>query len=262
MRLAQLSQTDELSEAQLPLGQPTGSAYVPALRVRSFPSRGVSYRVWSTKAQRVCHLLSRLEFHAWLVAEFRSAVVDIREQFPAGTTAEAEAVARALCVPRRTENAAAPTTDLVLTVRGARHYEAISCKYEKDLRRRRTRELLAIEEELWRQRGVAFRLFTERSVSRAETYNMLWLLPCRRPDSLLPGDPSARERLLATLRAARENHAHVPVGTLAMAVDRQLAADSGTGMAGMRYLVAQSVWPCDLRVQFSPTLTMRELGWI
>jgi len=60
----------------------TGSGYSPWLQVTSISSLGRSRRVWSPKTGRTHHLLSDVEYALFLVFEWSSDVVDIREQFP------------------------------------------------------------------------------------------------------------------------------------------------------------------------------------
>ena len=60
----------------------TRSGYSPWLQVTSISSLGRSRRVWSPKTGRTHHLLSDVEYALFLVFEWSSDVVDIREQFP------------------------------------------------------------------------------------------------------------------------------------------------------------------------------------
>ncbi|MDN5645297.1 MAG: heteromeric transposase endonuclease subunit TnsA, partial [Acinetobacter sp.] len=63
-------------------GQGMGKDYQPWLTIQDVPSRGVSHRIYSHKTQRVHHLLSNLELYVFLILDWSSSVLDIREQFP------------------------------------------------------------------------------------------------------------------------------------------------------------------------------------
>lgn len=244
---------------------PAGRLYEPALTVRSLPSTGVSYRVWSTKATRVCHLLSQLEFKAWLQAEFTVNVTDIREQFLVATKEEAADVARKLRFkpPRYFGSSPGPTTDLLLSTNegGRAGYLAVNCKYERELKKHRVVELQAIEEELWRLRGVPWRHFHEKTLTAAQYQNMLWLFAFKRPDRFMPTDPMLRSRLVATVAAAVRAYATVPVGELISRVAHATDVPPVTAAAALRFALAQGVLQSDFSVAFSPYQSSEEHKW-
>src|SRR5471032_45620 len=77
--------------------KPSGTEYRPAYSVHRGPNGGVVHRVWSSKAARTLHLMSTLELHCWLEAEFLEETTDIREQFAFCTAGEFQSIARSLC---------------------------------------------------------------------------------------------------------------------------------------------------------------------
>ena len=247
------------------LQQNRGPDYVPALTVRSFPSLGVSYRVWSTKSTRVCHLLSQLEFMAWLHAEFTVSVTDIREQFLVASAEEAADMARKLGLdpPCYSGSSPGPTTDLLLTTSqaGLVGYLAVNCKYQSDMKNPRVIELQAIEQELWSKRGVPWRQFNEETLSAAQYQNMLWLFAFRRPDRFMPTHSVLRDRLVDTMAAAVRAYAAVPVGELVTRIARTMGVPPGTVSAAVRFALAQGVLHSDLSIAFSPYKSPEELQW-
>lgn len=64
------------------VGSGVEGSYKPWLRVSDVPSKGRSRRVRGLKSGRVHHLLSDLEYAIFLMAEYSTLIVDIREQFP------------------------------------------------------------------------------------------------------------------------------------------------------------------------------------
>ncbi len=63
-------------------GAGTGKSYKPFLEVRDVPSKGRVHRRPAITHGRIVHLLSDLELAAFLLYDWASIVVDIREQFP------------------------------------------------------------------------------------------------------------------------------------------------------------------------------------
>ncbi|VAW79011.1 Transposon Tn7 transposition protein tnsA [hydrothermal vent metagenome] len=63
-------------------GAGQGHEYQPWLTVRDLASRGRSHRIFGHTCQRTHHLLSDLELATFLILEWNTTTVDIREQFP------------------------------------------------------------------------------------------------------------------------------------------------------------------------------------
>ena len=63
-------------------GRGCGSEYKPWLEITEISSSGVSHRPFSSKTQRTHHLLSNVELGFFLMLDWASDVLDIREQFP------------------------------------------------------------------------------------------------------------------------------------------------------------------------------------
>ena len=63
-------------------GSGKGRDYKPWLTVRDLPSQGRSHRVFGHKSQRTHHLFSDLELAIFLILEWQSDILEIREQFP------------------------------------------------------------------------------------------------------------------------------------------------------------------------------------
>ncbi len=63
-------------------GQGFGNNYKPWITIRDVSSEGRSHRVFGHKSQRTHHLLSDLELSTFLLLEWHSTTIDIREQYP------------------------------------------------------------------------------------------------------------------------------------------------------------------------------------
>ncbi|MBW7935202.1 MAG: TnsA endonuclease N-terminal domain-containing protein [Gemmatimonadaceae bacterium] len=201
------------------------------------------------------HSLSRVEFHALLQADFRTDVLDIREQYPAASQSEVETIAQALGVDvPRYKDGLGLTTDLLLTVRSGRRvtYEAVYCKYSSSLLDRRANELLAIEREVWSRRGVLLREFTETSLTAGEISNLLWLHPFRRIDSVASRNPAQRSEMVDALWDLLSRNADRRISQVCAHVDTTWSLAPGSALAVVRWAIAQHQWTANLRVAYSP----------
>jgi len=164
-----------------------GLDYEHWLTVRDVPSQGRKTRAAGHTVSRDHHLLSDLETKFFLLADFASDVIDIREQFPLLPIEQTVQVAQAMGVrhpsDRKTGQLVVMTTDFLLTRQdgnGRHHYHAYSIKPSSRLtenRRRRTRTLekLEIERRLWQSLNVPWTLVTEQAFDPMVIANLQWL---------------------------------------------------------------------------------------
>lgn len=76
--------TEEKIERLLKQGRGSGIGknYRPLLEITDLSSSGLSRRTFSTKTGRVHHLLSDVEWHFFLMLQWSTDIIDIREQYP------------------------------------------------------------------------------------------------------------------------------------------------------------------------------------
>lgn len=156
-------------------GQGHKSEYKPWLEVNELSSRGTSCRVYSSKTNRVSHLLSNLEKYAFNVFVWADCVVDIREQYPLLPIESTLQIAENMGVRHPGFNdqqhgqlLAVMTTDFLITEvdpdSGENRNHAFSIKMASDLDNKRVREKLDIEAAYWNQEGVQFHILTDREL--------------------------------------------------------------------------------------------------
>ena len=145
-------------------GLGSGPTYRPWLRVQDVPSLGRVHRAPS-RFGRVVHLMSDVEYAAFLDFEGKASVVDVREQFPL-PRAETVAIAEELGVahPRHRGTIVVMTTDLVVDWHGG-GLTPVAAKTVADLALPRVQEKLDIEREWWTRRGHRWTLVTDRETS-------------------------------------------------------------------------------------------------
>lgn len=169
-------------------GQGVREAYVPWIKVRSFPSRGTSHIVPGLITHRPHHLLSNAEYHYFVILEHDRSVIDIREQFPLLPSAETHAIASSLQIrPPVYPGTSVPlvfTTDFLITQidsSGRERLLARSVKYSKELeeaspaQQNRIMEKLEIERQFWLRRNVEWKLILYERLSQNRIRNLLVL---------------------------------------------------------------------------------------
>ena len=162
-------------------GQGRLNDYKPWLNVQDVPSLGRSHRVLSATTGRVTQLLSDLEFYTFLVFDWNSDVVDIREQYPLRldiTTSIADSLN--IYHPQASNTDLVMTTDLLLDLSSKEHQQlAVQVKPSSELNNKRTREKLLIEKGFWESVNVPFQIVTEKDFHPTYIENLRWLHPAR-----------------------------------------------------------------------------------
>jgi len=185
-------------------GQGFGKDYKPFLTVRDVPSKGRVHRRPALTHNRIVHLLSDLELAAFLLFDWSSSVIDIREQFPLNPEATID-IAKRLGIkhPAFRGVLQVMTTDFLvdLEVDGQLVNHAISVKYAEDLEDQRTLEKQELEKRFWENEGVDWYIFTEQDVPVTTVKNIRWLAPHMHSYDL--GDEERTERTCTFERIAK-----------------------------------------------------------
>jgi hypothetical protein len=162
-------------------GQGRLMSYKPWLNVQDVPSRGRSHRVLSATTGRITELMSDYEFYTFLVYDWNSNVVDIREQYPLRrdvTTSIADSLK--IHHPRAHQTNMVMSTDLLIDQRSAEQpLLAVQVKPSSELSNERTREKLLIEKRFWESMNILFQIVTERDFHPVYIENLKWLHPSR-----------------------------------------------------------------------------------
>ncbi len=166
-------------------GSGVEGSYKPWLRVSDVPSKGRSRRVRGLKSGRVHHLLSDLEYAIFLMAEYSTLIVDIREQFPLLPYGSTEVIAAEMGVRHSVyPESVTPVLmshDFVLTMSekaADRTPLAISAKYQWDdtAKNKRMLEKLEIERRFASKVGrMHWKLITDAHFDPMIVSNLDWL---------------------------------------------------------------------------------------
>jgi hypothetical protein len=162
-------------------GQGRLTSYKPWLNVQDVPSHGRSHRVLSATTGRITHLLSDLEFYAFLIFDWSSKVTDIREQYPLRRDITTT-IANELNIrhPRAHQTDMVMTTDFLIDQRSTeRPLLATQIKPSSMLVDPRTREKLLIEKRVCESMNIPFQIVTEKDFHSVYIENLKWLHPSR-----------------------------------------------------------------------------------
>lgn len=240
-------------------GQGIGKHYKPFLTVRDVPSKGRVHRRPALTHNRIVHLLSDLELAVFLLFDWQSTVIDIREQFPLNPEATI-GIAKRLGIkhPAYRGVIQVMSTDLLVdfNVDGVHLSRAISVKYAQDLEDERTIEKLELERRFWEGEGIEWFIFTEHEVPIICVKNIRWLAPHMHSYDL---DPLERihvfENILQMLEASPEEKLPVLLGEL----DQKQGLKRGTNLQYFRHLAAQNAFQWDMQKQLHSSLKAKNI---
>jgi len=153
----------------------SGESYEPFIKVHEIGGKGESYRVRGRNTNRAHHLLSRLEFSAFLVFDRFHLTYDIKEHFPI-PIADTLSICSRLGIkhPQKCNKLKVVTTDLVVELKD-RPSIAVSVIYSKHLDKLSTVEKLQIEKSYWEELGYEWKLFTDNELPAIVKENLEWL---------------------------------------------------------------------------------------
>lgn len=246
-----------------------GRNYKPWLTVHDVRSRGLRVRVWCHKTNRVHHLLSKLEYYFFLIAEADPEVLDIREQFPipielSVAMSQSSTDMRHPGLPGGKKTRTVVTTDFVLTRRSATgvRYAARNIKYRSEHTKTSTVGKLALETAIWERTPplgvpgeVDFGVFSEKEVIADHIRNLKWLRSAYRLGFLrgIENEVPKVESILAPLVATETD----ALANLTDYADEQLSLEPGSALAIVKWLIAHRLWIVDLEIKIVTTRPLR-----
>ncbi len=243
------SDTQILSRIKKGYGQGEGSQYTPWLKVQDVPSSGRSHRVYSHKTNRVHHLLSDLELTVFLLLEWQSDVIDIREQFPLKLedTLQIADVKQIKHPSMRGVNQVMSSDFLVNCNNKLFNQFAIQVKSAEALNDKRTLEKLEIERSYWAQKSIPWFIFTDKEVNPIVKQNIEWLYAAK--SSLEPA-----LGLLEQLPILKKHFNEKPqqlIVSLCKSLDIAYHQEPGQSLQDIRVLIANGFIKFDLYQKFN-----------
>lgn len=240
-------------------GQGFGKDYKPFLTVRDVPSRGRVHRRPSITHGRIVHLLSDLELSAFLLFDWNKSVIDIREQFPLDPERTLN-IAKRLGIKHPVAKGVnqVMSTDLVIDIErdGQIISQAVSVKYSEDLENERVVEKQELERRFWEGEQIEWYVFSENEVPTTLVQNIKWLIPHLHSFDL---DDSSRLLTFELVLKAVETYPEDKIAVVMKNLDERQGERSGTHLAYLRHLLAQSAFTWDMKEINHRSLRTRDL---
>lgn len=224
-------------------GEGSGASYKPWLKVSDVPSDGRSHRPYGTTTGRTHHLLSDIEYRAFVLFDWAPAVYDIREQFPLDR-ARTQEIADALGVlhPKDLESHVpiVMTTDFVVdfSVSGRQVTRAYAVKPASELEKPTIVRKLDIERKYWVDQNIEWSLITELDLPMVAFRNIDWIRSYHSLDGqndLVEGGPDGM--IYAILRRL-DTSSEPTIISFCSSIDKSFDAPSGTSLLLIRHLLA------------------------
>ncbi|MCF9046104.1 TnsA endonuclease N-terminal domain-containing protein [Acinetobacter nectaris] len=230
-------------------GQGFGNSYKPWITIRDVSSEGRSHRVFGHKCQRTHHLLSDLELSAFLLLEWHSSTIDIREQYPLDLEQTLE-IAKTIGIPhpRFGKHHQIMTSDfLVDTHNSITPKFVVQVKYSNALNDPRTIEKIEIERQYWKQQNIPFYIFTEHQIPKTVSQNIQWLYSSINTMKLNEQDTLEKLTFYANIFSTSKSKR---VNEIARNIDQKYHFEIGQSLREIRDLLAQRYFIFDLNISF------------
>lgn len=172
-------------------GKGTGPDYLPWIFGREFNSRGTATSIPDWKHGRMIQCLSQAERWFYYRLRWNDRVVDIREQFPLLPLSETTEIAAMFGTKGSFNNRMVMTTDFLITMDDGSEM-ALTVKAGKDDVTPRGNELLNIEREYWRRRGVKYFIGFKEDLNPTEIMNIRYAVACYRKEDVFDDISLAR----------------------------------------------------------------------
>lgn len=244
-------------------GQGIGVDYIPWTLTHDYSSLGRATRLKGTKIPRVFHLQSDIQYRAFLLFEFQSNVIDIRETYPlldVHETINTEDLRFDKYRDKETNEPFVITTNFLLTLKGEdgkERYLARTVKNTSELKRKITFEKLEIERRYFFEKQIPWQIITEKQLPRQLAKNIEWVR-----ETLLEGSEAEldKEELSAHLLRELFNNNHLPVRQVLRLFDKEVGSPKGTGLFLFRYLIAKKEFRVNMNQSIDLSETVKNLS--
>ncbi|MCH6265102.1 TnsA endonuclease N-terminal domain-containing protein [Neobacillus citreus] len=244
-------------------GQGLGKDYQPWTKTHEYSSKGRATRILGIKTGRIHHLQSDNQYRAFLTFEYCGKVVDIRETYPLLDVLEViddkDDLRFDKFQDKETKELYVITTNFVLTVRepnGTEKYVARTIKNTSELKRKITIEKLEIERRYWSQKGIDWKVITEKQLPRQLAKNIEWVR-----ETLLEGSEEElnKEKLsIMLLKHLLENDEQSIIELLKL-FERAEGLKKGSALFLFRYLLAKKELKIDMSKVIDLSTSVRNL---
>lgn len=233
-------------------GQGTGADYKPWITIHDVPSKGIVSRIQGKTTGRIHHLLSRLEEYYFLYLDDSPDISDIREQFPLRLSETLEIASRLNTRHPHPPGSSFPnvmTTDFLITTSSG-DLVARTVKPSSELSGETVLRKFEIEYLYWNERGIDWKIVTEKEISEAYARNVLWLRSGQDISDLIP-DTCIREHAITCFIQLYRNTAY-SFPCIIIAVEELCNLPNGTAIAILKHLISNGVISVDMFKKINP----------
>lgn len=224
-------------------GEGSGPSYKPWLKVSDVPSDGRSHRPYGTTTGRTHHLLSDIEYRAFVLFDWAPAVYDIREQFPLDRSRTQEIADTLGIVHSKDPESHVPivmTTDFVVdfSVSSRQVTRAYAVKPASELEKSTVVRKLDIERKYWVDQNVEWSLITELDLPMVAFRNIDWVRSYHSLDGqngLVEGGPDS---MIYAILGRLETSSEPTIVSFCSSIDKSFDAPTGTSLLLIRHLLA------------------------
>jgi hypothetical protein len=235
-------------------GRGLGKDYVPWLSVTDVSSLGRSRRVFSHKTGRTHELLSDVEYRLFLVLEWLTDVVDIREQYPLNremTLTIAQQLGLRHPYYPGTQVATVMTVDFFVTrmVAGTKSFMALNAKRDEEASDENSMLKLEIQREFFESNDVPHHAIFHSQIPRQKADNIDWIRSALVKPSEVeprPGFFSGLTARMATELSQSSFDQATPLSEYCLTFDERHGLEQGIGLRVAQMLMHERVLRVDL----------------
>ena len=227
-------------------GQGTLRDYLPWLTIHDLASLGIVSRVMGMTTGRIHHLLSGLETALFYILDASELTLDIREQYPLLFLEDTLRITDEMRIRHPRDSISKYpivfTSDFVVTTSDG--LKVLSVKPTSELEKLRTREKLAVEHRYWEEKGIEWRLVTEKTIDFQKARNLEWI---NRSWDFFQRVPEGRnpEEILDTFQHIFE-HGYDSVSRIAETIENRFKLEPGFGITTYQHLLLKKRIRMDL----------------
>lgn len=216
------------------VSQGSGADYIPGISVHDFPSRGVVARIPGRKTSRIHHLLSRWEEYYFYLLDTDPDVLDIQEQFRLRLSETLDIASRFnIRHPRQGSFFSPLSTDFLIFRQDG--IQARTIKETRELDNPRVLEKFSIESQYWKERGIDWKVVTEKEINLIRSRNLQWLYAPPTAAEAVPDEALRNDALDLFMDLLEENQFSFSV--IIEIVEESLFLKHGSAIALFKELV-------------------------
>lgn len=237
-------------------GQGNGSDYQPWLKIQDLNSSGRSHRVYSHKTQRIHHLASDLELSYFLILDWSTSVLDIRERFPFDPD-EAQDMAKEANLVYPIQNGVSQImySDFLVDAEfGGNEQFVINVRPSSTLAKKEVISRLELERRYWISKGIKVFVATEKEIDVIVKKNIEKLAPYFHN---MDGLQEAVSQLPIFQKQLRQNP-NTQIVDICKSIDKAYDLRLGDSLLHLKILLANRVICFDIRIPIN-NLVLKDL---